>query len=774
MPPVRILVLTVTDTEYRAVCGAFASTEEWNGSSGDTYERFRSGEGDNYEVYISKIPEMGNATAAAAATRAVADIQPALAILAGIAGGLKDVELGDIVIGTEVFQYHSGKVIDQSFLSRPTSHRSDHRIVAQARSQRLTTDFRALCENDLGRHPVVHLGVIVSGEQVQASRHSHEYIAIQRHYSHALCLEMEGYGFLAALHPFNTIQKIVLRAISDLCGGKGATDAEGWQHKALEGLVRFLRLLVKRHASTYSADAPEPRPPEIHSIPQGDQRDPAVARAIQRLRDGEAGAAYALFQEIYDSDWARLSPRDKAVVLTNLGVHQLERGESETALERFHDAYRIDPDCPEIVSNEAIALLLSGRIPEGRGIIDSAAPRFPENGQIWATWLRLRDWAAISLDVAVGELPEHLRMHPAVAIARIERLLVEERLGQAAGLADQARAAHPTNLEILSVWVGVQLTLIVDDSGFTPIRNGREIITARLEPIEPILEQALILARQRQRRSIEHELLLRQTGLYNLKANDGASRQAAYAAAALVPGFPLSRIAEAERLARAGKTMEAEVVLREIASLHPEYAAGCASLLLDLDQDGNRDPAARILAATLSDTDAPPHARIGAACLLSRTDLTPPDDWPQAQDVYVATYRMLRAMDEERKEDACEIVTRLYIESSGGIPRALRRIWAETAYRLQDDETACSLFLELDDAAFPYGIAQRCLASCAGNLDRQDILLALCQRMLESPRFDPELFDRVARILNDHNPERGLESARLARDGFPESILPRA
>lgn len=237
------MVLTALALEYKAVRVHLTSIRE-EVHKGTVYERgiFETAQG-SWQVGIVQIGA-GNPGAAAETERAIAYFQPDIVLFVGVAGGLKDVQIGDVVVSTKVYGYEAGKVNEKSFLVRPEIGLPSHRLVqrAMAEARKEGWQQRVQQENLPGRSTSaqVYTGPIAAGEKVLASRWSETFLFLQKTFNDALAVEMEGLGFFQAVQRNETVQALIVRGISDLLDKKQSSDAGGSQ------------MLAARHASAFA------------------------------------------------------------------------------------------------------------------------------------------------------------------------------------------------------------------------------------------------------------------------------------------------------------------------------------------------------------------------------------------------------------------------------------------------------------------------------------------------------------------------------------------
>lgn len=230
----RAVILTALPVEYLAVRTHLSSLQEEMHPQGTIYERGTfAANSQTWEVGIAEVGA-GNAGAAVEAERAIAHFKPDVLLFIGIAGGIKDVAIGDVIAATKVYGYESGKVESQ-FFPRPTVGQSTYAFVQRAKSEARKGEWLQRIFNGLESQPRVFVAPIAAGEKVIASRESDLYQFLRRSYNDAIAVEMEGFGFLSAAFAYPNIQSIVIRGISDLIEDKNAVDPKEGTEEERQG-----------------------------------------------------------------------------------------------------------------------------------------------------------------------------------------------------------------------------------------------------------------------------------------------------------------------------------------------------------------------------------------------------------------------------------------------------------------------------------------------------------------------------------------------------------
>ncbi len=233
----RAVILTALPLEYKAVRSYLESLTEETHPQGTIYKKGIFESNDRFwEVAIVQVG-MGNNATAMETERAIAYFQPDLVMFVGVAGGIKDVKLGDVVAATKVYGYESGKQAE-TFQPRPDVGQSSYNLIQRARAEASEDDWLAKLKNKES-FPKVFVAPIAAGEKVVANKESDLFKFLRQNYGDAVAVEMEGRGLLQATHANQQVSAVIVRGISDLIDKKTDADKEGWQERAADNASAF-------------------------------------------------------------------------------------------------------------------------------------------------------------------------------------------------------------------------------------------------------------------------------------------------------------------------------------------------------------------------------------------------------------------------------------------------------------------------------------------------------------------------------------------------------
>lgn len=238
----------------------------------------------------------GNTNAADETQRAIEYFEPDVVLFVGVAGGRKDVAIGDVVAGNKVYNYESGRD-EEVFKPRPEVGLASYPLEQRARA--VVRSWLERRKQSGHEHlPRAFVGATAAGESVVASTESETAKLLQKNYGDALAVEKEGHGFLEAARRSQGVSVIVIRGISDLLDNKEQADKGGSQELAACHACEFaFEMLANLHgAGSSGTEAATPK--ETVGQYQGGKINldlnwkPPMSMAILRLEQN--GGGYAL------------------------------------------------------------------------------------------------------------------------------------------------------------------------------------------------------------------------------------------------------------------------------------------------------------------------------------------------------------------------------------------------------------------------------------------------------------------------------------------------
>ncbi len=232
--PSKALIVTALPIERNAVIMHLSDVQSVNHEAGNEYTtgRFLS-----WQICVAQIAP-GNSSAAFETERAVRHFAPDIALFVGIAGGVKDVRLGDVVASSKMYGYESGADREQ-FQPRPDVFLASYPLIQQAYVIARQNDWQRRISADApASEPRAFVGPIAAGAKVIKSSQGTVAKLLRESYGDTLAVEMEGEGFMRAAHA-NKTDSMVVRGISDLLDGKAEADKTGSQEIASDHAAAF-------------------------------------------------------------------------------------------------------------------------------------------------------------------------------------------------------------------------------------------------------------------------------------------------------------------------------------------------------------------------------------------------------------------------------------------------------------------------------------------------------------------------------------------------------
>jgi nucleoside phosphorylase len=210
----------------------------------------------------------GNVSAGILTAKAEETFRPKYIVMFGIAGGVKDVAIGDVVASSKVYWVEGGKAADK-FKPRPDFAAVSPSVVQVARAVSADKAWMHRVKShggpwpETGREPEAFVGPIVVGEKVVIDERAEVAQIISQTFSDAIAVDMEDFGALRGGTANERAKAIAIRGISDLMAHKADADAGGSQPLAAANGAAFLFDLLDRLASSTMVAAAETIAPPL-------------------------------------------------------------------------------------------------------------------------------------------------------------------------------------------------------------------------------------------------------------------------------------------------------------------------------------------------------------------------------------------------------------------------------------------------------------------------------------------------------------------------------
>jgi nucleoside phosphorylase len=245
------VILTARSVENRAVCSYLPDLQEELHPQGTIYQRGKFlTPRQIWDVGVVELG-VGNAEAAVEAERAIAYFKPDVILFVGIAGGIKDVALGDVVASSKIYGYESGRT-GESFQPQPEIGLPSYGLEQRARAEARKSEWRNRLSLDrLGSS--VHVAPIAAGEKIIDSTASEVFQFLRQSYGDAVAVEMEGLGVLKAARANPQVSAMVIRGISTLVDRQvDNVDQQNWEVTAANHAAAFAFEVLSKFQSSMS------------------------------------------------------------------------------------------------------------------------------------------------------------------------------------------------------------------------------------------------------------------------------------------------------------------------------------------------------------------------------------------------------------------------------------------------------------------------------------------------------------------------------------------
>lgn len=245
----KVAILTAIPEECHAIRRYFPDLKPLiYPSSGKIFERADlDGDNHRWDVLLGETGP-GNEVAGSVTAEVLSRFEPDLMLFIGIAGTLRDAQIGDLIIPPKVYSYEYTKD-GKTIRTRPQACSPGSGALEQARYLSKQDDWQPRSMTSNSRIiPRVYFKPIASGSKVLDSKKADLYQMLRNTFNDAIGIDMESYGFLSEVqrHSETLVNGLVIRAVSDHLDDKAKADAAGGQQQASANAAAFIIALLER------------------------------------------------------------------------------------------------------------------------------------------------------------------------------------------------------------------------------------------------------------------------------------------------------------------------------------------------------------------------------------------------------------------------------------------------------------------------------------------------------------------------------------------------
>lgn len=276
MEPLDVGIITVKDEELAALLDCLKGYREVPPASAETRFYYRAQvpalEAGVHEVVCVKALQQGNVSVVSVVRDVLQRWQPRMLVLVGIGGGLgSEVEIGDVVVATQILYYELGRVAATGTVRRVEAYRPSARLLMAAESVRDSTWAQATRDGRpplIPRDPIRHMAPLGSGEKVIADAAADE-IAFLRSMNYKVgAVDMEAAGIANAAYEYSSaLDLLVIRGISDRADRNKSDDYQRYAARSAAGFL--VAVLGKLAAQTRGLTRCEDILPILAACPEG-------------------------------------------------------------------------------------------------------------------------------------------------------------------------------------------------------------------------------------------------------------------------------------------------------------------------------------------------------------------------------------------------------------------------------------------------------------------------------------------------------------------------